>query len=46
MSREQELKTALIRIISGIKKEDFNNCVFYDGILYDAIEEAIDLIIK
>lgn len=44
MTREQELETAMIRLLTGIKKENFNNCDWYEGILDDAVKEAEDLL--
>ncbi len=43
-TREQELETALVRLVTGLKGENFKDCEWYYGILDDAKEESIDLL--
>ncbi len=43
-TKEQEFKTALIRLLTGIKGKNFKGCIWYEGILADAEEEAIEMI--
>jgi len=43
-TEELELKTVLIRLLTGIKRKDFNNCEWYEGLLEDAKEEAEELL--
>jgi len=41
---KEELETALVRLLCGIKKKDLWGCEWYEGILEDAIDEAEELL--
>ena len=38
------MRTTLIRLITGINKKDFKGCIYYEGILEDALEEADEVL--
>ena len=44
ITKTQELEVALIRLLTGIKKTNFKGCVWYEGLLYDAMEEAVEVL--